>query len=117
VVSKRECLDRFPRIRGLAAAAGVTIDPDPAVIREWSLVKVLAGVLIARERGIAPPGTEIVVHGSGHYTDASVPPLPERCTEPVRTPDDLAGVLTAAASRGPYATSCDTAGPMAPTRG
>lgn len=96
VVSRRECLDHFDRVRDLAARAGVAIDADPARIREWSLIKVLTGVLMARERGLVPPGTEIVAHASGYYTDATLPPLPVEHTEPVRTAPELAKVLTAA---------------------
>ncbi|MFD8204015.1 DUF6002 family protein [Streptomyces sp. NPDC059701] len=95
VVSRRECLDRLDRVRDLAAGAGVTIDGDPARIREWSLIKVLTGVLIARERGLVPPGTQIVAHASGYYTDETVPPLAVEHTEPVRTAQELAKVLTA----------------------
>jgi hypothetical protein len=43
---------------------------DPARLREWSAVMALTGALNAIERGIVPPGHEIVLHGSGYYTDA-----------------------------------------------
>ncbi|GGS14650.1 hypothetical protein GCM10010252_62660 [Streptomyces aureoverticillatus] len=96
VVSRRECLDRFDRVRELAARAGVAIDGDPARIREWSLIKVLTGILVARERGLVPSGTQILAHASGYYTDETIPPLPVEHTEPVRTAPELAKVLTAA---------------------
>lgn len=98
VVSRRECLERFDRVRELVAAAGITIGADPATIREWSLIKVLTGVLIARERGLLPPGTQIVAHGSGYYTDELIPGLPLEHAEPVRTAQELAKLLVAAAS-------------------
>jgi hypothetical protein len=101
VVSRRECLDRFAAVRALAANAGVDIDADPGLIREWSLVKVLTGVLLARERGLVPPGTQIVAHGSGHYTDAMVPPLAPAHTTPVTSAQDLAAVLASAAGGPP----------------
>ncbi|MGA4844131.1 DUF6002 family protein [Streptomyces sp. G45] len=98
VVSRRECLDRFDRVRDLAARAGLTIVEDPARIREWSLVKALTGILVGRERGLIPPGTDVVLHASGYYTDDTIPPLPVEHTEPVRTAPELAKLLTAAAS-------------------
>lgn len=97
VVSRRECLERFGQIRELAAVAGVSITTDPAEIREWSLVKVLAGVLIARERRLIPAGTDVVVHASGYYTDALVPALPVGHTRPVSTADDVTELLFTAA--------------------
>ncbi|MER5300786.1 DUF6002 family protein [Streptomyces lasiicapitis] len=98
VVSRRECLDRFDRVRDLAARAGVDIDADPSRIREWSLIKMLTGILVGRERGLIAPGTEVVAHASGYYTDETLPPLPVEHTEPVRTAPELAKVLSAAVS-------------------
>jgi hypothetical protein len=98
VVSKRECLAHFDAVRALTARAGIVVDPDPAAIREWSLVKALTGVLIARERGLIAPGTDVVVHASGYYTDALIAPLPADHTHSVSTPDDLAQLITAAAA-------------------
>lgn len=96
VVSRRECLDRFGAVRALAANAGIDIVADPALIREWSLVKVLTGVLVARERGLVPPGTRVIAHASGYYTDELIPPLDPAHTTAVRTASDLAEALTAA---------------------
>jgi hypothetical protein len=98
VVSKRECLERFGETRALAANAGIDIAADPALIREWSLVKALTGVLLARERGLVRPGTEVVVHASGYYSDELVPPVADRHLSPVRTAADLADVVFGAAS-------------------
>lgn len=97
VVSRRECLDRFATVRALAANAGIAIVADPALIREWSLVKVLTGVLVARERGLVPAGTEIIAHASGYYTDELLPPLDPAHTTAAVTAADLAEALTAAA--------------------
>jgi hypothetical protein len=69
VVSRRECLDRFAEVRALAAEASIAVTSDPGLIREWSLVKALTGVLVARERGLIPSGTDVVVHASGYYSD------------------------------------------------
>ncbi|MBT2210897.1 DUF6002 family protein [Actinomadura sp. NEAU-AAG7] len=97
IVSRRECLARFDRVRALAAEAGIAIGADPAEIREWSLVKALTGVLVARERGLIAPGTDVVVHASGHYTDASLAPARDEHLTPIGGADDLARLVRAAA--------------------
>ncbi len=75
VVSRRECLDRYEEIAGLLAPLGHHLPQDPADIREWSLVKAFAGAMVAVERGLVAPGTDLLVHGSGFYTDATLAPL------------------------------------------
>ncbi|MEU3199945.1 DUF6002 family protein [Streptomyces sp. NPDC006996] len=75
VVSRRECLLRYEDIQECIAATGNTLPDDPGTIREWSLVKAFTGVMMAIERGLIKPGTAVVVHGSGFYTDAILPPL------------------------------------------
>ncbi|MGG8406856.1 DUF6002 family protein [Streptomyces sp. 12297] len=97
VVSRRECLEHFAHVRELAAAAGIEIAADPSLIREWSLVKALTGVLISRERGLLAPDTDVVVHGSGYYSDALLPALREEHLTRVATVDDLARAVLAAA--------------------
>ncbi len=64
VVSRRECVARYPVLRRLFAG----LPEDPAQLREWSLVMALTGVLNAIDRGLVPSGYDIVVHGSGSYT-------------------------------------------------
>ncbi|HEY6748833.1 MAG TPA: DUF6002 family protein [Mycobacteriales bacterium] len=98
VVSTRECLERFETVRGLAKNAGIAIDPDPDRIREWSLVKVLTGVLVARERGLVARDTDVVVHASGYYTDELIPPLRDEHITRVRAAADVAALIRAAAS-------------------
>jgi len=97
VVSKRECLERFDRIRELAARAGIAICTDPAQIREWALVMALAGVLVGRERGLLDADTDVVVHASGYYTDDVLPPMRTEHLVHTDTVDDLARVVVAAA--------------------
>lgn len=97
VVSRRECLERFDQVRALAANAGIAITADPALIREWSLVKALTGVLVSRERGLLAPDTEVVVHGSGYYSDELLPALREEHLTRADTVDDLARAVLAAA--------------------
>lgn len=97
VVSRRECLEKFDQVRALAAEAGITVAADPALIREWSLVKVLTGVLVARERGLVTPDTDVVVHASGYYSDELLPPLRDEHITRADTADDLARAVIAAA--------------------
>ncbi|RJQ84671.1 DUF6002 family protein [Amycolatopsis panacis] len=98
VVSRRECLTRFAQVRALASNAGIEIGADPASIREWSLIKVLTGVLVARERGLVAPGTDVVVHGSGSYDDSVLPPMRDEHITRVSTFEELAALVRATAS-------------------
>lgn len=98
VVSKRDCLRHLDHVRELAGRAGVAIDADPARIREWSLVKAFTGVQLARERGLLAPGTDVVVHGSGYYSDELLPPARDEHLSPIGGADDLSRVVRAAAT-------------------
>ena len=69
VVSRRECVRRYPVARQWLAAAGLTLPEDPARLREWSILMALTGVCNAVDRGLVPAGYEIVVHGTGSYCD------------------------------------------------
>ncbi|MEN8656118.1 DUF6002 family protein [Streptomyces sp. 21So2-11] len=97
VVSRRECLDKFDEVRSLAAEARITIAADPALIREWSVVKAITGVLVARERGLVAADTDVIVHASGYYSDELLAPLRDEHITRAATADDLAKTLLAAA--------------------
>lgn len=97
VISRQECLHRLAPIRDLAANAGIEVTADPAQVREWSLIKGLAGVLVARERRLLDTRAEIVLHASGYYTDELIPPLPRSRTVAVSSADDVARCLLSAA--------------------
>ncbi len=75
VVSRYECLQRYPLLRQWLAATSIALPEDPSQLREWSLVMALTGVLNAIDRGLVPAGHEIVVHGSGSYTAQDYAPL------------------------------------------
>jgi hypothetical protein len=96
VVSRQECLERYPRIRTMLAGAGVRLPADPWKVREWSLVMALTGVLNAIDRGLLTTG-EVVVHGSGCYSEDDFTPIPEHRLHPVDTGADLKKVILAAA--------------------
>ena len=89
VVSGRECRRRYPMLRERLAAAGFTAPEDPAEIREWSLVMALTGLLNAVDRGLVKPDHDLVVHGSGWYTDKDYVPLGDR-TRAVTSPAEIA---------------------------
>ncbi|MBM7775500.1 hypothetical protein JOD54_005704 [Actinokineospora baliensis] len=93
VVSKLECLRHYQRIRDLVTPLAVDIPADPADLHEWSLVMVLTGVFNAIERDLLPPDAEIVVHGTGSYSEQSLPSLPLGAETAVGGADDLAQVL------------------------
>ncbi|MFD5428082.1 DUF6002 family protein [Streptomyces sp. NPDC127084] len=98
VVSRRECVERLDRVRGLVAEAGVAIARDPSLIREWSLVKAFTGVLVARERGLIAESADVVVHGAGYYSDDLIDPFPAGYLGRADTAEELAGAVLAAAS-------------------
>jgi hypothetical protein len=70
VVSRRECVRRYPMLREWFADSSRPLPADPAQLREWSIVMALTGVLNAIDRGIVPADHEIMLHGSGGYTAA-----------------------------------------------
>jgi hypothetical protein len=93
VVSLHECLARYPRLRALLEPVGVRLPADPRLVREWSLVMVLTGVLNAIDRGLVPAGREVVVHGSGFYAATDYEPLGGDAVVPVATVDDIAAAI------------------------
>ncbi|ARZ71883.1 hypothetical protein SMD11_6307 [Streptomyces albireticuli] len=97
VVSRHECLARYARVRALVAPAGIQLPSDPARLREWSLVMVVTGTLLAVERGLVE-ADEVVVHGSGSYTADDFAPLPAAALRPVGSVTDVADALHAAAA-------------------
>jgi hypothetical protein len=97
VVSQRECLERYPRVRTLLASPGVRLPADPSQVREWSLVMALTGVLNAIDRGLLT-ADEVVVHGSGCYSADDFEPIPEHRLHPVDNASELRKVILAAAA-------------------
>ncbi|MFK4187672.1 DUF6002 family protein [Streptomyces sparsogenes] len=89
VVSGHECRTLYPRIRRLLAPAGIVLPEDPGLLREWSLVMALTGVLQAVDRGLVAED-DILVHGSGSYHAGDFRPLSEDRLTPVTEVEDLA---------------------------
>jgi hypothetical protein len=96
VVSKYECLRRYPALRQMLAPAGYPLPAEPEDLREWSLVMALTGVLNGIDRGLVPEH-DILVHGSGSYQVADFAPVPDRHLTPVRGVEDLVEATWAAA--------------------
>jgi hypothetical protein len=94
VVSRAECLARYPSLRSLLTGAGFAAPQDPRQVREWSLAMALTGAFNAADRGLLAPDCDIVVHATGWYTAADYQPMTAP-TVPVSSPADVeAAVLT-----------------------
>jgi hypothetical protein len=88
VVSRRECLERYPLLR-----EWFDLPADPGELREWSIVMGLTGVLNAIDRGLVPDGHEIVLHGSGCYHAGDY--VEAEPDAEVSTVDDIAAAVLA----------------------
>lgn len=89
VVSLHECLSRYAEVRALIAAAGMNRLPaDPRKIREWALVMATVGVLNAIDRGLVDE-EEIVIHGSGCYSEDEFEPFPQHRAEHILNSSDM----------------------------
>jgi len=95
VVSLNECLGRYAEVRALLGNAGVTLPADPRVLREWSLVMAMTGVLNAIDRGLLD-ADEVIVHGSGSYSVTDYRPLPDHAVRTVADAADLSAVIAEA---------------------
>nr|WP_329833114.1 DUF6002 family protein [Streptomyces sp. BE133] len=93
VVSRRECLERYPALRELVADHPRPLPGDPRALREWSLVMALTGVCNAVDRGLVEAGRDVVVHGSGWYADDDVRTPAESALVPVSTVEDITAAL------------------------
>ncbi|MFC9431535.1 DUF6002 family protein [Streptomyces sp. NPDC056987] len=96
VVSLHECLKRYPQIKALLQHASVKLPADPRVIREWSLVMAMTGILNAIDRGLISE-EDIVVHGSGCYSLHDYAPLPFAALHTVENGDMLKDIVFKAA--------------------
>ncbi|MER6067839.1 DUF6002 family protein [Streptomyces sp. NPDC001852] len=98
VVSLPECLQRYQEVRGLLASAGMTRLPeDPRKLREWAMVMAVVGSLTAIDRGILPEDVDVLVHGSGAYSEGEFESPDRSVLHEVTTAQDVAEVLLAAA--------------------
>ncbi|MFD7168150.1 DUF6002 family protein [Streptomyces violascens] len=89
VVSGLECRERYADLTPLLADAGFRVPDDPSAVREWSLMMAFTGVLNGIDRGLVDPAHDVVVHGSGWYSDEDMTPLTEAGMTPVSSADDI----------------------------
>jgi hypothetical protein len=99
VVSLHESLNRYGQVRAMLGKAGVELPADPRSLREWSLVMAMTGTLNAIERGLLDAG-EVVVHGTGSYSEADYTPIPDAALLPVSGPVELQRAILDAAAAG-----------------
>ncbi|MFI7243906.1 DUF6002 family protein [Streptomyces qinglanensis] len=95
VVSRYECLARYPSLRALLGPAGVALPADPARLADWSLVMTLTGALNAVERGLLT-APEVVVHRTASHSAAERTPVPGALARYADSADELHAVLTGA---------------------
>jgi len=67
IVSRSECLQRYPCLRAHLAGSGVPVPANPKDIYEWSTIMAFTGVLNAIDRQLIPRDRDVVIHGSGCY--------------------------------------------------
>jgi hypothetical protein len=100
IVSLHECLQRYHEVRALLAAAGMTRLPeDPRRLREWAMVMAVVGSLNAVDRGLLPEGQEVLLHGSGAYSEGEYENPDRALLRPVATAEDIVNLLRDAASQ------------------
>jgi hypothetical protein len=89
VVSLAECITRYPYLR-----AWLDLPADLRTLREWSTVMAFTGVTNAIDRSLIDPGRDIVVHGTGCYSDTMYEPLPPDALIEVTDITDIAAAVT-----------------------
>jgi hypothetical protein len=90
VVSLHECLTRYGEVKALLEGAGMSRLPaDPRQLREWALVMAAVGAMNAIDRGLVEED-EVVVHGSGCYSESEFDTLTPDLTEFVEEPQEIA---------------------------
>jgi hypothetical protein len=95
VVSRHECLERYPLLRHWFAHTQRPLPEAPEQLREWSAIMAVTGVLSAIDGNLIEPGHEIVVHGSGWYDTTHYTELDPAAAVTVTTPADIAAAVMA----------------------
>lgn len=98
VVSRYECVQRYPALRRMMEASGYALPVEPGELREWSLVMALTGILNAIDRDLTCED-EILVHGSGSYGVADFTPMAEEHLHTATDDAELAAIAYAAVDR------------------
>lgn len=98
VVSLHECLQRYAEIGRLLSEAVVDLPADPRRLREWSLVMALTGIMNAIDRDLVEDD-DILVHGSGSYSEDDFEPISADNLCPVEDVSGLRDVIREAIAR------------------
>jgi hypothetical protein len=89
VVSLAECLERYNYVCMMLERVGISVPADPRNVLEWSLIMAVVGVLNGIDREIIPADSEVIVHGTGLYTTANTPVVPDAAIVPVQSIQDI----------------------------
>ncbi|HLX48823.1 MAG TPA: DUF6002 family protein [Streptosporangiaceae bacterium] len=95
VVSRHECLERYPLLRDWFGHTQRPLPAAPGEVREWSAMMAVTGALAAIDRDLIKPDHDIVVHGSGWYTAADFTELDPAVAVTVAAPGDIMATVTA----------------------
>jgi acyl-CoA synthetase (AMP-forming)/AMP-acid ligase II len=98
VVSHQECMQRYSEIASLRAQAGLSLPQETRRLREWSLVMAMTGMMAALDRGLLPGCDDVLVHGSGCYSEDDYTPIPAGDLVPVADAEGLWNVVLRAAA-------------------
>jgi Family of unknown function (DUF6002) len=101
VVSLHECLARYGEVRALLERAGMgRLPADPRQLREWALVMAAVGAMNAIDRDLVEED-EVVIHGSGCYSENEFDTLAPEVTELAEEPEDVARAVYRALAAAP----------------
>ena len=92
VVSLAECVARYPFLRARLDTAQPSLPADLRALREWSTVMAMTGVMNAIDRGLIDGDRDVVVHGTGSYSDRDYEPL---CGDQVTEVEDVRAMAAA----------------------
>lgn len=97
VVSLPEALQAYPFVRSLFSQGGFDRLPeDPRWLREWAMVMASVGGLNAIDRGIIPSNADVVIHGSGAYSEGEFQQLDRSRLIDVDSAEDVKNMVVAA---------------------
>lgn len=92
VVSLAECVARYPFLRAWLDTALPSLPADLRALREWSTVMAMTGVMNAIDRGLIDADRDVVVHGTGSYSDTDYEQL---CGDQLTEVEDVPAMAAA----------------------
>ncbi|MEU5595948.1 DUF6002 family protein [Streptomyces sp. NPDC020298] len=94
VVSLPECVNRYAFVRDLLRGADFhRLPEDPRQLREWAMVMSAVGCLNAIDRDVIPAGADVVIHGSGAYSEGEFDQIDRSRLIEVNTPDEVRALI------------------------